>query len=82
MPAISIDVRYKPWRECSSVKSSTKVSFLGRGLSGLISEDSALPACPTGVNEFLILSGLLRSGLFGLHFVERVIAAPIVRLRT
>jgi hypothetical protein len=51
LPEISIEVVLRPRRECSSVKSSTKVGLLSHGPSGLISEEFALSACSTGLNE-------------------------------
>jgi hypothetical protein len=77
LPEISIEVVWIPGRECSSVKSSTKVSLLARGPFGLISEEFALSGCSTG----LVFLGLAdrRSCV---AFMRRLIAGPVVRLRT
>ena len=71
-----------PGRECSSVKSSTKVSLLARVPSGLISEGLALSACPTGLNECRLLFRLADRRSLPSHFLRRFIATPVVRLRT
>lgn len=55
MPAISIEAIRESGRECSRVKSSTKVSLPAHDLSGLISEEPALWACPAGLNGGCLL---------------------------
>jgi hypothetical protein len=82
MPAISIEVICPPRRECSRVKSSKKVSRTARDRSGQTSEELALPTSPTGLDDCLLLFGLAGRRLFALHFLERIIAAPFIALRT
>lgn len=82
LPEISIEAICGPERECSRVKSSTKVSLPARVASGLISEELALPDCSTGLDERRPLLRLTHRRLFEAHFLRRFIAAPMVQLRT
>lgn len=77
MPEISIEVAWRPWRECSRIKSSIKVTLLAQGRSGLISEEWTLSACPTGLDESRLLLDLADRQLFASHFLGRLIAAPV-----
>lgn len=52
LPEIPIKAICGPGRECSCEKSSTKVSLPAHGSSDLISEELALSACSTGLNEW------------------------------
>ena len=81
IPAISVEVICTRWKQCSRMKSSKKVSRTARGRSGLTSEELALPACPTDLDDWLLLFGLAGRRLFALH-LERVISAPVVRFRS
>jgi hypothetical protein len=82
MPAISIDARRDRSRERSKVKSSTKVALLSLGPSALISEELALRACPIGLDKRRLLSALGDKRLCVLLFLAKLIAAPVVRIRT
>ena len=82
MPEISIEVMWRPRRECSRVKSSTKVGLLARGPSGLITEGLALSACPAGLNECRLLLRLADRRVSASHFMRMLIAVPVVRLRS
>ena len=81
-PESSNEAMCGPGRECSRVKSSTKVSLLAGGPSGLISGGLALSACPTGLNECRPWLRLAVRRFVASRFLRRLIALPVIQLRT
>lgn len=78
LPESSIEAICHPGRECSSVKSSTKVSLLAMGLSAVISEELAPSACPGGLDNrrrpFRLADGQSSAS----YFLRRFIAPPFI----
>lgn len=78
IPEISIGAKRRPESECSSVKSSAKVSLLARDLSGFISGALALPVRVAGPNERRLMLLLADRWPFASHFLRMIIADPVV----
>lgn len=80
MPAISIAVIRRPWRQCSSVKSSRKVNRVACGLPGVISEQSDLGTIPIFLDQCWLFPGSVDIRLRVSCFWARLIAAPVARM--
>lgn len=80
MPAISIAVMRRLWRQCSSVKSSRKVNRVACGLPGVISEQSALGTIPIFLDQCWLFSESADIRLRVSCFWARLIAAPVARM--
>lgn len=57
-----------------------KVTRVAFGLAGMISEQSALGACPTSRDECRLFSEFEDKRLGVSHFLGRLITAPVARI--
>jgi hypothetical protein len=82
MPEISIESICRAREECSRVKSSTKVSLVTNGPFCLISEEMTPPARPNGLSGCRHLSRSMDKRFSRTHSFKRLMAAPVVWLRS